>query len=303
MPTSYFDQFYEMDPSAPPPSGTTLTPSYLEAIDQNSNDLINRFSNDSLDGSDITRSYPGDTITLNTGGSDFTITGITFYLADGRVFFTPTDGSTLDSATFVSSTWVSTQGSLDVGDLGPPCFASGTFILTDNGEIPVEDLKVGDFVQTLDNGLQPIQWRGWRTVSARREHAPIQFAPGSVGNDRELLLSQQHRLLVTGWKAELYFGQSEILVAAKFLVNGKDIVIKNDTMVTYHHLLFETHEIIFSNGARSESFHPGEQILEQDADLRAELVELFPELDSGESLANWRTARRTINRYQASVLS
>lgn len=70
--------------------------------------------------------------------------------------------------------------------------------------------------------------------------------------------------------------------------------------MTNVHLLFERHEIVRAEGPRTESFHPGEWMLRQDAALRAELVELFPELD--EPGPGWPTARKVVRAGEAAVL-
>ena len=106
-----------------------------------------------MNGSDISASHPGDTVTINVPGTgNVTYTGIIFYLANGDRVFTPTDGQALENGTFVSSSWVSPQGPLDIADLGPPCFAAGTRIETDRGMVPVEQIQVGDLVRTLATG-------------------------------------------------------------------------------------------------------------------------------------------------------
>ena len=106
MPTTYTDQFYQIDPGVPPAAGTVLTVQRLNIIDQDNNNRIGNAGNDSVAGSDITSTWPGDTVTVNVNGSIRTITGTTFYLADGRRFFTPTDGSQcFMAAPFVSSTF------------------------------------------------------------------------------------------------------------------------------------------------------------------------------------------------------
>jgi len=303
MPTTYTDQFFFIDPFAPPPVGTALTSFGLDIIDQNDNGLINRFSNDSINGSDITRSYPGDTITVTMGGASVTITGVTFYLADGTQVFTPNDGTILRNAVFESSTFVTTQGSMPVGDLGPPCFAAGTLIATDGGDARIDDLVAGDLVQTMDHGLQPIRWIGHSRVNATGRFAPVLFAPGTIGNETALSVSPQHRILVQGWRAELYFGCNEVLVPAKHLIDGVSVVQDYRKDVTYFHLLFDCHEIIFSGGALSESFFPGDQVMLGDAAVRAELLEIFPALARGEFGAHGRTARPTLKRREAQVLS
>ena len=302
MPTSYFDQFFTIDPGNPPAGGTALTKSFLEIIDQNNNNLINRFSNDSVGGQDITASWPGDVITVVMNGATVSITGVTFYLADGSAVFTPTDGTNLDNATFVSSTYVSSQGSLPVGNLGPPCFAGGTMIQTDRGEVAVEDLQVGDMVETMDSGMQAIRWIGKSITAAQGDFAPIVFHPGALGNEREMRVSPQHRVLLQGWQAELYFGQEEILVPAKHLVNDVSIVREPIETVTYFHILFDRHEVVFSDGIPTESFFPGDQIMLQDQSVRAELITLFPELDDPASTAFNQTARSTVKKREATVL-
>jgi hypothetical protein len=302
MPTTYPDQFYVIDPANPPAAGTSLTKVFLNIVDQNNNNRISATGTDSVDGSDITSEWPGDTITVNMNGSTVTITGVTFYLADGRRVFTPTDGTNLDPATFVSSTYVTGQGQITVGQLGPPCFAAGTKIATVRGEVAVEDLQVGDVVQTMDSGLRPIRWIGRREVPGTRAFAPIRFKAGAVGNVRDLVVSPMHRILVRGWRAELYFGDSELLVPAKHLVDGDKVFVDPVDTVEYFHILFDQHEVIFSDGAPTESFFPGEQILQGDDEIRKELETLFPEMFSGARTCYVQTARKTVKFHDAVVL-
>ena len=302
MPTTYTDQFFVLDPANPPSVGTSLTKAFLNIIDQNDNNRIATSGGDSVDGSDISSEWPGDTITVNMDGSTVTITGVTFYLADGRRLFTPTDDTNLDPATFVSSTYVTGQGQIAVGALGPPCFAAGTRIATVRGEITVEDLQVGDVVQTMDSGLRPIRWIGRRSVPGTRDFAPIRFKAGAVGNVRDLVVSPMHRILMRGWRADLYFGETELLVPAKYLVDGDQVFVEPVESVEYFHILFDQHEVIFSDGAPTESFFPGEQILESDDGIRRELEALFPELFSNKSVAFSQTARPTVKFHDAAVL-
>ncbi|PPB82476.1 Hint domain-containing protein [Albidovulum inexpectatum] len=199
MPTNYLDQFYQLDPAFPPPPGTAVAFVKLTLTDQNDDDDLDRFNGDSLDGIDITRSWPGDTVTINVPGiGNITYTGTTFYLADGRRFFTPTDGQVLRNGTFVSSTYVTTQGPLLVSQLGPPCFTAGTLIDTPAGPVPVEDLRPGDMVMTLDHGARPLHWVGRRTVAGSGKFAPITIEPGIFDNDIPLVVSPEHRILYRG---------------------------------------------------------------------------------------------------------
>jgi len=192
------------------------------------------------------------------------------------------------------------------------CFTTGTLIATPRGEIPVEAIRAGDLVHTLDNGPQPVRWTGRRTVAAANEFAPVEFAPGAIGNASTLRLSPQHRVLLCDPKANLLFCSSEVLVPAIFLVNGRTVRRIEGGTVTYHHLLFDTHEIIWSNGARTESFQPSAAATNQlERAARREVFALFPELAApgrrrkdrmpGSDVA-FAAARPSLRRYEARAL-
>ncbi|QUS35752.1 Hint domain-containing protein [Falsirhodobacter algicola] len=182
-----------------------------------------------------------------------------------------------------------------------PCFAAGTMILTPEGERRVEDLVAGDLVQTLDHGPQPVRWAGARAVSGQGTLAPILFAPGAAGNDRPMRVSPQHRILVEGWRAEMTVGAAEVLVAAKHLANDITIRAEPCETVTYVHLMFDAHEIVRSDGAWTESYHPGDwgaSVLDQDQ--WNEITGIFPELLAGPQ-AYGPTARPCVAAWEARV--
>ncbi|TMV05521.1 Hint domain-containing protein [Ruegeria sediminis] len=304
MPTSYTDQFYLMDPANPPPAGTNLTVQNLVMIDQNDDGDIDRFNNDRVNGSDVQSSWPGDTITINVPGvGNVTYTGTTFYLANGQRVFTPTDGKVLQDGTFVSSSFVTTQGPLNVpGDLGPPCFTPGTMIRTPDGERAIEDLQPGDLVETVDSGPQPVLWIGRTRVAAEGKLAPVRFEAGVLGLSRPLLVSPQHRMLIDDWRAEYFFGFDEVLVAAHSLVNGTTVTREEGGEVEYIHLLFADHEMIVSNGAISESYFPGHALSRSDRETQAELLSLFPELTTPTAEDMW-TVRPVLRTREARLMA
>ncbi|WP_170765438.1 Hint domain-containing protein [Ruegeria lacuscaerulensis] len=297
MPTTYTDQFFILDPANPGANGTApgtaLTFQNLDIVDHNDDDLINRLdppgggTGDSVDGSDITASYFNDVVTIQLpGGAQVTYTGVTFYLADGREVFTPTDGQVLQNGTFISSSVTdfsdtgASFGSVDIdnGDLGPPCFTPGTLIDTPDGPRRVEELKPGDLITTADHGAQPLLWVGRTVVEAQGKLAPIRFEAGVLGLDHPLTVSPQHRMLVEDWRALYLFGHSEVLIAAHCLVNGDTVTRVEGGEVEYIHLLFSRHEIVIANGAKSESYYPGHAISQADQDTQEEVLRLFPEL-------------------------
>jgi len=183
------------------------------------------------------------------------------------------------------------------------CFTPGTLIATPRGAMDIATLKVGDLVVTRDHGLQPIRWIGERTVEAKGKLAPIRIRPGVMtGQERDLLVSPQHRMLFQGYRSELLFGESEVLIAAKHLVDGKDVTQDAGGDVTYIHMLFDEHEVVFAEGAASESFHPGGVGLDAIADeAREELFTLFPELRSNVN-GYGAAARRCLKKHEALLL-
>ncbi|WP_164660566.1 Hint domain-containing protein [Tropicibacter sp. Alg240-R139] len=280
MPTNYLDQFFFIDPANPPSVGSALVFQQLTLTDQNDDDDLDRFNGDAINGVDITRSWPGDTVTVNVQGQgDITYTGITFYLADGSRVFTPTDGQVLQNGTFQGSTFVNSQGALDVDDLGPICFTPGTKILTPQGERKIDALQVGDLVTTRDNGDQPILWIGRTTVEGHGDLAPIRFKAGVLGAKRPLIVSPQHRMVVDDWRAAYLFGHKEVLIAARSLVNGDTVKQVKRDQIDYIHLLLAEHEVLFANGVASESYFPGHALTRSDRAAQAEILTLFPELD------------------------
>lgn len=193
-----------------------------------------------------------------------------------------------------------------------PCFTPGTLIATPQGERPVEELSVGDRVITRDNGIQHIRWVGQRAMSgeelARAEHLrPVLIQQGALGNglpERDMLVSPQHRVLVANDKTALYFDETEVLVAAKHLtdMDGIDVVEVSET--TYIHVMFDQHEVILSDGAWTESFQPGDQTLaSMGQEQRAEILELFPELETEQGVQAYTAARRSLKKHEAQLLA
>lgn len=192
-----------------------------------------------------------------------------------------------------------------------PCFTPGTLIATTKGECRIEDLQPGDRVITRDNGVQAIRWIGKRTLEAGElaaapEMRPVLIGAGALGGAlpcQEILVSPNHRMLVTSDKAELLFGQREVLVAAKHLTSQEGIDRVEAPSVTYIHLMFDQHEIVLSNGTWSESFQPGDQSLRGiDRQQREEILTLFPELAEETGLEAYGAARMSLKAHEVTSL-
>ncbi len=304
MPTTYNDQFYLIDPFSPPPAGTVLNFVRYDLVDADDDGDVGTAGGDTVNGSDVTGTYDGDTITVERAdGSVVTITGVTFYLANGQRAFTPSDGTVLENATFVSSTWVSPDTQMDVGDLGPACFVKGTRIATPDGPRAIETLAEGDLVLTCDNGPQPILWISRRTSPGDADHAPIRICKGALGNTADLLVSPQHRMLIKGWRAELFFGHDEVLVAAKHLAVGNDrIHVMSVPEVEYLHLLLDGHQLVWAEGAPCESFDPGGDFALYDPIMQHEVNRRYPGLIDPDAPRS-QTTRRVIRAAEAQMLT
>ncbi len=240
----------------------------------------------------------GDTIVLSTGQ-------IIVVNADNTLSVT-SDGDE-ETVNFTYSiendNGVTDVGFVSINQTSAPCFTKGTLIRTPYGDIPVEDIEPGDLVETYDDGAQPVRWVGERTVPAEGILAPIRIDAGTFGAHQELLVSPQHRVLIRDGLAEILFDNSEVLVSAKDLVNDKTVTRQVGGLVSYFHLLFDSHQIVFSQGLETESFLPGPQISNIfEAEIVEELSTLFPEMNVATGQGYSAAVRRTLKAHEVDIL-
>lgn len=253
---------------------------------------------DVVDGSEDPGNTDNDVLDLFGSGWSKANTTIIFNDAsheNGTVQFLDNLGNVIGSMTFSNIETI------------VPCFTPGTLIATDRGAVPVETLSVGDRVLTRDHGLQPIRWIGRRDLTAsellRTPHLrPVLIGAGALGPgqpQRDMRVSPQHRLLMTGAYPELISGETEVLAPALYFLGQPGIVQDAAAMgVSYLHLMFDQHEIVMSDGIWSESFQPGAATLSSmEAAQRAELLALFPGLSSNQTRA-YPAARSTLKRHE-----
>ncbi len=132
------------------------------------------------------------------------------------------------------------------------CFCRGTLILTDRGEVPVEDMAIGDEAITFCGAARPIKWIGRRAydgrfVAANRAVLPIRIEAGALADGvpaRDLFVSPEHALYI-----------DYALVPAQLLVNGATIrQVTSVERLEYLHIELDTHDVILAEGAPAESF-------------------------------------------------
>lgn len=134
---------------------------------------------------------------------------------------------------------------------GCECFLRGTRLLTPDGEIAIEDLKIGGFVTTTDGEARAIRWIGERALARTKGWdggvLPVRIAKGALGPNtphRDLYVTRAHLLYLNG-----------VLIPASDLINGKTISVVTPEVDTieYFHIELGSHEVVLAEGAPCES--------------------------------------------------
>lgn len=170
------------------------------------------------------------------------------------------------------------------------CFAGPTLIETPTGPKPAMDIKPGDLVVT-ERGPMPVKWVGRRHVTAAQmaentNYRPVKISAGALGQGlplADLWVSRQHRMLVSSPICQRMFGQTDILVSALKLTALPGIHIDEEiAQITYVHLLFDQHEVVFAEGAPSESLLlQAEALAALSPEALDEIRLMFPDLGDG----------------------
>ena len=168
------------------------------------------------------------------------------------------------------------------------CFTKGTKIETESGEIAIEDLAVGDMVITSNGEPKPIRWIGRKSLSSTElavseNLRPVRITAGALGNNLpacDLLVSRQHRMVVSSAISKRMFEAADVLIPSIKLTELPGIYVDNNVeSVEYFHILFDQHEVIFAEGAPSESLYTGPESLKAvSPEMREEILTLFPEV-------------------------
>jgi predicted Zn-dependent protease len=141
------------------------------------------------------------------------------------------------------------------------CYAEGTRIATERGEIAIEAMAVGDEALCADGTVRRVRWIGRRTVFPARHPRPDDLHPirvraGAFGPGlpmRDLRLSPDHAV----WVAHDGGGA---LVPVKHLLTPGAIERERVARVTYWHVELEgaagepEHALVYAEGLPAESY-------------------------------------------------
>lgn len=200
-----------------------------------------------FDGTIDERGTDATTIAYNGAGvvSNITIDGQTATFVTSAGNYALNFAADLDPSAFVLD---AATGTIVV------CLVTGTLVRTTRGDIPVEDLRIGDVAVTASSQLRPIRWIGSTELECGkaanpRKCWPIRIAAGAMGPDKpshDLIVSPAHGICVTV--------VTDVLMPASVLVNGATIDHVECAKVTYWHVELDEHDILVTNGLPTESY-------------------------------------------------
>jgi hypothetical protein len=195
--------------------------------------------------------------------------------------------------------WTSDQ---DAQEFQYVCYAEGTLIETPGGSQPIEALRIGDLVQTLDNGPKPICWlrQDLQPLDAiEKDKYPVLITASALGSrrpERDLIVSPQHRILVGGTGQLQGRFESEAFAPAKSLTKLKGIRhMKGKRQIVWCHIAFDRHEVITANGCLSESLLLGPMVVNGlTAVERQRVIDIFGPAPTPDAALNGPLARECL---------
>ncbi|NHN89101.1 Hint domain-containing protein [Acetobacter conturbans] len=136
------------------------------------------------------------------------------------------------------------------------CFLADSMIRTVQGDVPVQDIRIGDQIVAIVNGhptLRKIVWTGMASVSVRsglpddEAGYPIRILKDAFSDNvpsKDMLITSEHCL----------FLQNRFL-PARILVNGRSIFYdRSITTYDYYHIETEPHSVILADNVPTESY-------------------------------------------------
>jgi hypothetical protein len=227
---------------------------------------------------------PGDVI----DEPNIATSGFTVVTSGGNTVATLTGGTTPYAFTFAGTAISENLAEIPDATTGyeivdeAACFARGTLIRAEAGEVLVEDLRAGDRVVTQDGRLEPVVWIGRRRLRPRLHptpaHAhPIRVRAGAFGPEmprRDLFVSPEHAIFT-----------HDVLIPARCLVNGGSIAQAEVDEIVYYHIELARHDVVFAENLPAETWLDTGSRRAFD---NAAVVDIHPVFDPGAAARAWR---------------
>ncbi|MFT8463405.1 Hint domain-containing protein [Acetobacter persici] len=146
----------------------------------------------------------------------------------------------------------------DTGSSSIVCFLANSMIRTPDGDVAVEDLRIGDQIVAFDwknkkDVLRPVVWVGKARATVRlglhddEAGYPVRVLKDAVSDGvpyKDMLITAEHCLFFKGK-----------FVPVRMLVNGASIFYdKSITSYDYYHVETEQHSVITADGMLTESY-------------------------------------------------
>jgi hypothetical protein len=228
---------------------------YTNSYDANAAGVITGFSLGPVTISDDLS--PDSTATLNTSNQISTDVGghtqINSYNSSNNEVLI-TDGSTY----LVLSNTDYDGGGQPVFDVNNAdytyCFLAGTKIATPSGFIKVDDLTMGDEINSINGGIAKVRFNFIQVKSAHlfsgKKHYPIKICANALADNvpsTDLYVTADHAI---------YLAELAIFAEASTLINGISIYqLKTmPAQFTYYHILCDNQEIVFAENTPVETF-------------------------------------------------
>jgi len=185
---------------------------------------------------------------LNVGGISFTINGVYYNIYGTGVGAYRFDTAPSATGTITSYTVTGLSTTANV------CFVEGTRILTERGEVAVQDLRVGDLAITASGARRPVKWLGHRRIECVNhprapEALPVRISAHAFGPGkprRDLYVSPGHSLCIDVL--------GEVFIRAHSLINGATVQQIEVESVVYWHVELDSHDVLLAENLPAESY-------------------------------------------------
>ncbi len=113
-----------------------------------------------------------------------------------------------------------------------PWIGLNTMVDTLAGPVPAGQLRPGDRILTLDEGPLPLLRVTHRDLPSAGFFAPVLLRAPFYGAQRDLLVSSDQLVMLSGILVEYHFGEDEVLIPAGALIDGRKALAEHRRAVT-----------------------------------------------------------------------